>query len=91
MSHRRAKRIRKHFLPIAKVREVTKDVPGGRRVSRGVFMRETTAYRHVKGHSHLKNRDYIIITLAKCARMVVQSTKRRDLPWGSVESVSGSS
>ncbi len=78
MSHRQAKAIRKHLMPMDKVREVTKDMPGPRRrVSRGEFMRGTTQYRNVEGMSHLKGRKYIIITLAKCARMVVQLAKRR--------------
>ena len=82
MSHKRAKAIRLHIMPMDKVREATKDMPGERRrVSRGEFMRGTTQYRNVKGHSHLKGKDYIVITLEKCARMVVQSTKRRGLSW----------
>ena len=91
MSHKRAKAIRLHIMPMDKVREATKDMPGARRrVSRGEFMRGTTQYRDVKGYSHLRSRNYIVITLAKCARMVVQLAKRRG-QWVLEASASGSS
>lgn len=81
MSHKQAKAYRVRMVPMDKVREATKNMPGPRRrVSRGEFIRGTTQYREVKKQIFLgggKHRIAIIITLAKCVRMVIQLAKRR--------------
>lgn len=75
MSHAHAKRLRKYYLPTEKVRTATAELPG--RVSRGMFMRNTVQHTSVRARTLDQSKERYITTLSKCARMVVQSSKRR--------------